>query len=86
MVAACERARRLQISDEWLNPTLLGAGFDAGDVVKARELLDLVEEEGPAAWKLDTTIADLERSVAQAQDEKTRQDLREIIAKLRALL
>jgi len=86
VVAACERARRLQISDEWLNPTLLGAGFDAGDVVKARELLDLVEEEGPAAWKLDTTIADLERSAAQAQDEKTRQDLLEIIAKLRALL
>ena len=86
VVAACERARRLQNSDECLNPTLLGAAFDAGDVTKARELLALVEEEGPAAWKLDTTIADLERSTAQVQDQETRQALQQIIAALRVLL
>ena len=34
---ACERARARRTNDEWLNPTLLGAAFDAGDIEKAQE-------------------------------------------------
>jgi tetratricopeptide (TPR) repeat protein len=54
-LVACSRARARNSNDEWLNPTLLGAAFDAGDVEKAQELADQVREDGPAAWKLDTT-------------------------------
>ncbi len=31
VVAACERAKKRGLADEWLRPTLLGAAFDAGD-------------------------------------------------------
>ena len=48
-MVACERARARHVGDEWLNPTLLGAAFQSGDVEKARELADLVRLEGPAA-------------------------------------
>jgi hypothetical protein len=33
-LVACERARARSTDDEWLNSTLLGAAFDAGDVQK----------------------------------------------------
>ena len=32
VVAACERAKKLGLADEWVRPTLLGAAFDAGNV------------------------------------------------------
>ena len=46
-VVACERARARNSDDEWLNPTLLGAAFDAGDVEKAQEFADQVSQDGP---------------------------------------
>ena len=48
-IAACERARRLNVADEWLRPTLLAAAFDLGEPDKAEELVDDVMAEGPAA-------------------------------------
>ena len=63
VVAACDRALKRGTADEWLRPTLLGAAFDAADCDKAEELAEKVIEEGPARWKLDATIADLEASV-----------------------
>jgi hypothetical protein len=42
VLTACERARMRRSKDEWLNPTLLGAAFDAGDVEKAQELANQV--------------------------------------------
>ncbi len=84
-MTACERARRRRATDEWLNPTLLGAAFDAGDVEKAQELADLVRSEGPAAWKLSTTVEDCEKG-AQLHEEPRRGELLAIVQDLRAML
>ena len=84
-LTACERAKLRNASDEWLNPTLLGAAFDAGDAEKARELADQVSLEGPAAWKLETTLDDC-RTSAQLYAEPTRGELLAIADQLQALL
>lgn len=75
VVAACERARTRGEQDEWLKPTLLGAAFQAQDVDKAEALAEQIEEEGAAAWKLDTTLSDLRLSAEQAGDEDARRAL-----------
>lgn len=82
VVAACERARTRGEHDEWLRPTLLGAAFQARDVAKANALADEVEEEGAAAWKLDSTLADLCFTVEQMDDSADRQALQAICARL----
>lgn len=84
-LTACGRARTRNSSDEWLNPTLLGAAFDAGDVEKARELADQVASDGPAAWKLQSTLEDC-RTAAQLYEEPNRSELLDIIAGLERLL
>ena len=84
-VTACERARLRKSTDEWLNPTLLGAAFDAGDVEKSQELAAQVASDGPAAWKLETTLADC-RTAAQLYEEPRRSELLDIVGQLRALL
>ena len=84
-LTACERARLRKGSDEWLNPTLLGAAFDAGDLDKAQELADQVATDGPAAWKLETTLDDC-KTAAQLQQEPIRTELLDIVAHLAALL
>ena len=83
-LTACERARLRKASDEWLNPTLLGAAFDAGNADKAQELADQIAVEGAAAWKLETTLADC-RSAAETHPEPNRSQLREIVAQLEEL-
>ena len=84
-ITACERARIRKANDEWLNPTLLGAAFDAGDVDKAQELANQVEIEGPAAWKLETTLADC-RTAAGLYEDPRRSELLEVVAQLEAIL
>ena len=84
-LTACERARTRRSNDEWLNPTLLGAAFDIGDVEKAQELADQVITEGPSAWKLETMLADC-RTAAQLHEEPRRSELLDIIVQLEALL
>lgn len=83
---ACERAKERNAKDEWLNPTLLGAAFDAGDVAAAERLYRQVLKEGHAAWKLDTTIQDLKTSIELQQDAATQEKLTAILKKLEALL
>jgi tetratricopeptide (TPR) repeat protein len=61
---ACERARGNGKHDEWLNATLLGAAFDAGDADQAEALLVLVIDEGQARWKLKSTLSDLRISLS----------------------
>ena len=62
---ACGRGRRIGKHDEWLNATLLGAAFDAGDADQTETLLGLVIEEGPAHWKVKSTLHDLQVSLAE---------------------
>ena len=83
---ACERAKANGARDEWLNPTLLGLAFDAGDVATARRLVAEVRREGPAAWKLVTTLADLERSVGHRPEDADRAELAALVDALRGLL
>jgi hypothetical protein len=84
VMAACDRAKRRGTSDEWLRPTLLAGAFDLGDADKAEELCDEVAEEGPALWQIDSIVHDLERSVAQVEDEDRRKRLNGVITTLKA--
>jgi len=84
-LTGCERARLRNSDDEWLNPTLLGAAFDAGDVEKATEFADQVATEDPSAWKLESTLGDCE-TAAQLYEEPRRSELLEIVARLKALI
>ena len=84
-MTACERARQRNSVDEWLNPTLLGAAFDAGDVGRAEDLANQVETDGPAAWKLETTLADC-RTAAGLYEEPRRSGLLAIVRRLEELL
>jgi hypothetical protein len=84
VIAACERAKKLGVADEWLRPTLLGTAFDAGDADKAEELAPDIIAEGSAQWKLDTTLADLKASVAQVEDKDRRDRLAAILKTLGA--
>ena len=83
---ACERARARNSQDEWLNPTLLGLAFDAADLKRARECVKAVRREGHAAWKVETTLTDLQRSISQNPDPQAQQSLVAMLEELRALL
>jgi len=84
VIAACERARRRELSDEWLRPTLLAAAFDLGDPDKAEELVDAVASEGPATWKVETVLRDLNTSLLHVADDSKRARLSAIIELLKA--
>lgn len=83
---ACERARARNSQDEWLNPTLLGLAFDAADLKRARQCVKAVRREGHAAWKVETTLADLQRSISQNPDPQAQQSLVAMLEELKALL
>jgi len=85
-LVACERVKERKQGDAWLNPTLLGAAFDAGDTVAAERLYRQIVKDGPAAWQLETTIADLVTSIGLQQDEDTKQKVTAVLEKLKALL
>jgi hypothetical protein len=74
-MAACRRALARGAADEWVRSTLLGIAFDRGDVAEAQRLLPEVAAEGAAAWKLKTTLADLEKSVDSHADANVRRPL-----------
>ena len=84
-IIACERARNRKTNDEWLNPTLLGAAFDAGDVDKAQELATQVATDGPSVWKLETTLEDC-RTAAGLYPDPTKSELLDVIGQLEANL
>ncbi len=86
VVAACERAKKRGLADEWLRPTLLGAAFDAGDADKAEELATEVGAEGGARWKLQTTMSDLESSVLLVLDSDCRARLEAVLQTLNATI
>jgi hypothetical protein len=83
VIAACERAKRLNVADEWLRPTLLAAAFDLGEPDKAEELADDVMAEGQATWKVNSVLGDLEASVVQVKDADKQARLSAVIGTLK---
>ena len=83
VIAACERAKRLNLADEWLRATLLAAAFDLGDPDKADELADQVIDEGQSKWKITSMLNDLEGSVAQMKDADKRARLSAVIDQIK---
>jgi tetratricopeptide (TPR) repeat protein len=83
---ACERSVERNPGDEWAKPTLLGMAFDAGEVAAAKRWAKEVRREGAAVWKLETTIADLERSVGQLTDPAKQEAMGAVFNELRGLL
>jgi len=65
VVASCNRAIKRSVDDEWTRATLLGAAFRAGDAQQAALLAKAVRLEGPARWKLSSTLVDLAESIRQ---------------------
>lgn len=86
IIAACERARALGTGDEYLKPTLLGAAFRAGDLATATSITRDVERDGPAAWQLQATLADLHLAVSQTSDLDKRTKLGALCARLERTL
>jgi hypothetical protein len=86
VITACERARRLNVADEWLPPTLLVAAFFLGDPDKAEELSDDVIAEGQATWKVNSVLGDLEASVSQVSDGAKRARLSSVIARAKVVV
>ncbi|MGC2156779.1 MAG: TRAFs-binding domain-containing protein [Pseudolabrys sp.] len=82
-IAACERARRLQVADEWVRPTLLGTAFDLGDPDKAEELADAIIAEGAPKWKVNSVLHDLEDSMVQVSDTAKRARLSAVIDRIK---
>ncbi len=83
---ACRRAVTLGLDDEWTKSTLLGMAFYRGDVADAQNLKTRVEDEGPGAWQLETTIGDLEGDIEQHGDPQVRAALSEVLDGLGRLL
>jgi hypothetical protein len=84
-LAACQRSIDQRTDDEWTRQTLLGAAFDTGDVEEARTLLPAIRNDGPAAWKLDSTVSDLQVSLELQQDQDVKRRLGELVQELREL-
>jgi hypothetical protein len=83
VIAACGRAMRLKVADEWVRPTLLGAAFDLGDAENAEKLVETVIAEGPAEWKVSSTLSGLEASLVRVDDATKRARLAAVIDKLK---
>src|SRR3954454_10962840 len=86
VLLACERARSIGGGDEWLNPTLLGSAFDAGDLTAIAGLTKKIRAEGHAAWKLTTTIRDIQSTIPLHPDTGLQHELESALAKIEALL
>jgi hypothetical protein len=86
VIAACERAEKLGLADEWLKQTLLGAAFDAREYEKAEKLAAEFKSKPRERWKIASTIGDLEASTNQAEDKSTKDRLTAILVGLKAAL
>ncbi|GJH38340.1 TRAFs-binding domain-containing protein [Paraburkholderia largidicola] len=80
--AACERALRRGVTDEWLRPTWLAAAFDDGDADLAEDLAEKVAAEGVTRWKIESVLADLHASAQLEPDEARRARLVGVADKL----
>jgi len=82
---ACERARKLNPSDEYVLPTLLGMAFDAGDISKIEELYNEMTDTGIQPFQLDTTLSDLKTAVALQKDDLIKAEMEEKLQKIAVL-
>lgn len=73
-------------ADEWAMATLLGAAFDAGDVKAAHQAVRTLENGGTHRWKLETTAADLARSLTQQTDAHLRAQLQNVLDHFNTLI
>jgi len=85
IVRACERMIARGEDDGWAKPTLLGAAFRAGDVDRIEKLVVDVARQGAAAWKLKSTLDDINDTVAATADDATREALGRVRDQLAAL-
>jgi hypothetical protein len=86
VLAACSRADKKGVQDEWLRPTLLGAAFRARDLERASDLTERVELEGGVGWQLESTLVDLATAVDQARDDPAHAELLELLGRLQSLV
>ncbi|MBC8730259.1 TRAFs-binding domain-containing protein [Paraburkholderia sp. UCT2] len=70
--AACDRAFRRGVTDEWLRPTWLALAFDDGNADLAEDLAKKVVSEDVTRWKIDSVLADLCVSARLVEDEVQR--------------
>jgi len=86
VLAACSRADKKGVQDEWLRPTLLGAAFRARDLERASDLTERVELEGGVGWQLESTLVDLATAVDQARDDPAHAELLVLLGRLQSLV
>ena len=86
IVEQVERSLKIDDNNEWARPTLLGAAFNTGNIEKAEELVNRIEDEGAAKWKLTTTLADLRDRAKLVESTEHREALDEIIERLEDLV
>jgi hypothetical protein len=81
---ACERSRKRNPADPMVAGILLGAAFDAGDILRAEKLLRA--QTGPALDMLPARIPDLRRSLSLLNDVRTSSALASVLGGLQRLL
>jgi hypothetical protein len=84
---AGERWRKRKPADPMVAPILLGAAFDAGDILRAEKLLgEMQAQAAPALDMLPANIPDLRRSLLLLNDARTSSALASVLAGLQRLL
>ena len=83
-LVACERSRKRNPADPMVAGMLLGAAFDAGDVLRAEKLLRA--QTGAALDRLPASIPDLRRSLLLLNDVRTSSALASVVGGLQRLL
>jgi hypothetical protein len=84
---AGERWRKRNPSDPMVAPILLGAAFDAGDILYAEKLLEEMRAQtAPALDMLPASIPDLRRSLSLLNDVRTSSGLASVLGGLQRLL
>jgi tetratricopeptide (TPR) repeat protein len=86
-VLACELTIERGQDDQWTRSTLLGSAIRSGDAETVQRLALDVAREGPAAWQLESTLADAEDALSLLPDTSaSRQLLATTLEELRGLL
>lgn len=73
-------------SDEWARKTLLGAAFRSCDLAQVKQLVREVAAEGAAVWKLDTTLQDINDTLAAMPMGQNRTELEKCRDQLTGLI